>query len=366
MCRFYQIFLCQILILTAVWIIAPPAVVYADTTQQDQQLAKALKYYFDKEYEKALPILKEIAERAETMDLMFWIGTSAARAGKYDLAEKKLKQMLEKDPNFHVARLELADIYIKTGRLQQAKKELEKVKAAAPPPAIVKSIDKRLAVIEEYSRKLDWNMMLSTGGQYDDNINTGPDNYEIPVSSGTVTLNERQKKLDGYNWLTKLYGDVRYDLGAPRGLVWDTKVYFFNSAGVDYSEFNVRVIDISTGPWWVGPRDFIKIPVGYMDYNYGSEHLSGTFHVDPSIEHFFNRFFSVQAFYTYANEEYSEEKIANMDSEVHRFSIGPNLYLKNRRHILSGYYTYEDRSAEIARNSYAAHNITLTYFTNFL
>lgn len=163
MFNFCEMFLTPILILTAVWIITFPVMVYAETTEQYQQLAKALKYYFDKEYEKALPIFKEIAEREETMDLMFWIGTSAARTGKYEIAEKKLKQMLEKDPAFHIVRLELADIYIKTGRFDQARKELEKVKAASPPPAIVKNIDRRLAVIEQQSRKLDWSMMLSQG-----------------------------------------------------------------------------------------------------------------------------------------------------------------------------------------------------------
>lgn len=322
MFNFCEMFLTPILILTAVWIITFPVMVYAETTEQDQQLAKALKYYFDKEYEKALPIFKEIAEREETMDLMFWIGTSAARTGKYEIAEKKLKQMLEKDPAFHIVRLELADIYIKTGRFDQARKELEKVKAASPPPAIVKNIDRRLAVIEQQSRKLDWSMMLSAGVQYDDNISTGPDDREIPVSGGTVTLTDRQKKLDDFSWLTRFVGDVRYDIGAPRGLVWDTKAHFFSSSGIDYSEFDIRAFDISTGPWWVGPRDIIKIPVGYMNYDYGSDNLSETFHVDPSIEHFFNRFFSMQAFYTFADEDYEEEKVAGMDSDPYAYSIG--------------------------------------------
>ncbi len=133
MFSYYQRFLTPILILTAVWLITLPTITYADTTQQDRQLAQALEYYFDKAYEKALPIFQAIAEREETMDLMFWIGTSAARAGKYELAEKKLKQMLDKDPTVHIIRLELADIYIKTGRLRQARKELEKVKSVSPP-----------------------------------------------------------------------------------------------------------------------------------------------------------------------------------------------------------------------------------------
>lgn len=55
----------------------------------DKKLADALTLYYDREFARALPIFQEIASKAETMDIMFWIGTSAMQTGEKELAVAK-------------------------------------------------------------------------------------------------------------------------------------------------------------------------------------------------------------------------------------------------------------------------------------
>ena len=60
----------------------------------DATLAKALTYYYDRKFALALPLFKEIAQLVETMDIMFWIGTSAMNIGQTELAIESLRRCL--------------------------------------------------------------------------------------------------------------------------------------------------------------------------------------------------------------------------------------------------------------------------------
>ena len=338
----------------------------AQASDDNLKLAEALKYYYDADYQKALPLFRQIAERAETMDLMFWVGTSAANLGRHELAIEKFKAMLEKDSTLNRVRLELADVYIKTGQLDLAKKQLETVRATNPPPAVIKNIDRRLAMIAKAGERLKWNLVFTQGYQWDDNASSGPDTKQLDVTGGTLTLSTTQTEVESSNWLTKVGGSLRYDIGAPREWIWATGVNFYSSVNLDYSEFNFRLFDLSTGPWWVGKKDIVKLPVGYTDTNYGSDALSKVIHIDPSIEHFFTPNLSIQGAYTFAEEDYDEDIIRDSDNDLNRVSIGPNLYLKNRKHLISANYAYEDRNAERERYSYDANILTVSFFSKIL
>lgn len=90
----------------------------AEIEALDQKLAEALILYYDREFARALPIFREIAGKVETMDVMFWIGTSAMQTGETRLAIDKFKRMLEIDPKLHRVRLELAATYFGHGTVR--------------------------------------------------------------------------------------------------------------------------------------------------------------------------------------------------------------------------------------------------------
>ena len=99
----------------------------------DKKLAEALTLFYDREYARALPIFTEIAGTVETMDVMFWYGSCAAKVGEVDVAINKFMQMLDIDPNLYRVRLELATVYFGLGRYADARHELNSVLEAKPP-----------------------------------------------------------------------------------------------------------------------------------------------------------------------------------------------------------------------------------------
>ena len=55
----------------------------------DEKLAEALTLFYDGQYARALPLFKEVSEKVDTMDVMFWSATCASKAGEADLAVRK-------------------------------------------------------------------------------------------------------------------------------------------------------------------------------------------------------------------------------------------------------------------------------------
>ena len=328
----------------------------------DKKLAEALILYYDRKFARALPIFNEIAGKVETMDIMFWIGTSAMQVGETELAIWKFKEMLAIDPKLHRVRLELATTYFTTGRYDEARQELEIVQAAAPPPGVQKNIEKLLAAIEKATQKVSWNLRLSQGIVWDNNISVGPDDRKIPYGAGTLELNKESAKLRDEATVTNFMGNVLYDMGEKNKWMWNTTASFYNLAYFDYRRFNYMAMDVATGPWWAGRRDILKIPFGYTETEYGSDRLSHTYHVDPNYEYYFNQYFSLKGLYSYGDTAYYARENDRLGNNKHRYELTPNFYLENRKYILSATAGYEDCNADDLSQSYDASYYALSCF----
>lgn len=332
----------------------------------DAFLQKALTLYYDRKFALALPIFKEIADKVETMDIMFWVGTSAAKLGETDLAIEEFNKMLRIDPNLHRVRLELASVYFSRGRFPEAQKELQTVLSADPPPEVKVNIDKMLAAITERTRKWSGNFRLSTGFMWDDNISSGPDPgiYSLPGGSAFRPL-PTSAKLSDQASVTSFSGNFLYDFGKKKDLMWNTATSFYYKAYLDYSQFDYMALDVNTGPWWAGRQSILKIPAGYTHTKYGSERLSYILHVDPSYEYFFNPNFSLRGAYTYKDERFYQKIRSGFDNIGHIIEFAPTFYLDNRRHIITASMGYDHHTAKSDFYTYSAPIAGISYFTRF-
>ncbi len=331
----------------------------------DNKLAEALILYYDGKYGQALPIFNEIASQVETTDIMWWIGTIAMNTGNLELAIRKFQQMLSADPKLHRVRLELATVYFQLGKYQEARQELETVKASSPPEAVQANIDKLLAAIHEATRKFMWNIRFSQGVQYDSNISAGPDNRLLDVSGGTLLLADENKKIGGYASITNFGGNVLYHIDRGRGIMWNTALDFYQAAYFDHSAFNYRLVDVSTGPWLAGRQDILKVPFGVSFQEFGNDRLSNIFHIDPSYEHFFSPYFSLRGAFRYSSERFYKDDNDPLNNTSKRYEITPSFYLGNRQHIISLTAGYETSEADQRRFSFDGPYYSVSYFTRF-
>ena len=331
----------------------------------DDKLSIALTYYYDRKFALALPLFLEIAEIVETMDIMFWIGTSAMNIGQTELAIDSFQKMLAIDPELHRVRLELAATYFSIGRFEEARLELEQVKAVSPPAEVQENIQRMLTAIDERTRKSFWNLRASAGLLFDTNINAGPGQRELEVVGGTLSLDELSSQLGDQGTLVEAFGNFNYDIGEPRGLMWNTSGNFFNKAYLNYSQFNFMLMDISTGPWWVRQRDIFKLPLGFSFTQYGSDRLYYAFNLFPSYEYNFSQTFSLRGSYLLRNINYYDVRNSELDNLTHRIDLRPFFYLRGRQHIISGLVGYENSDADADRWSYNTPLLGISYLGNF-
>ncbi len=328
----------------------------------DKTLARALRLYYDRHYAESLAIFKEIASVVETMDIMFWLGQSAMKVGETDLAIQKFNEMLALDPTVHRVRLDLATCYFLSGRYVEAKSELLVVLRTEPPEQVQKRIHELLAAIEERTRKVLGNLRFSQSIQTDSNITSGPEEERVPVTGGTIILEEKQKELKDWVTVSDLYGNILFDLGAPLGLEWNTTGSFYRSYPFDYHEFGYLQAGATTGLWWVGKRAVLKLPFGYSYSEYGHEHLYDTTHFTPTCEFHLSSGFSIKALFSYEDEEYEPPEKKIYDSVRRCYELSPSLYFNNRRDIVTLAIGHENSNARENRWSYEAMNYSISYF----
>ena len=331
----------------------------------DAKLSKALTYYYDRKFALALPLFREIAQMVETMDIMFWIGTSAMNLGKTELAIESFNKMLAIDPELHRVRLELAATYFSMGKFDEAKKELEVVEASSPPPEVQANIKRMLAAINDRTQKTSWNLRASAGLLFDTNINAGPGQRELEVVGGTLNLDELSSQLGDQGTLIEAFGNLNYDIGERRGLMWNTSANLFNKVYLNYSQFNFLLMDVATGPWYVRHRDIFKLPVGFTHTQYGSDRLYYAFNIFPSYEYNFSQTFGLRGSYLYRNINYFSTRNSELDNATHRIDLRPLFYLKGRRHIVSGLVGYENSDADADQWSYNTPLLGISYIGNF-
>lgn len=331
----------------------------------DEELENALTLYYDGKFSHALPILKRLSADVETMDIMWWLGTSAMKVGETKLAVEKFQKMLALNPGLHRVRLELAAAYFELRQFDDARRELEIVKKANPPAEVVKNIDKLLMAIEESTKKLYWNVRFAQGVQWDSNISSGPDQKLLSVTGGTLTLADDSAKTGDWASIENFSGNVLYDFGKKQGFMWNTTADIYNQFYFKYSRYNYTLAEMSTGLWWVGARDVLKLPVGFSKQEYGNTPLSTLYHFRPSFEHYFTPAFSMRAQYSLSKESFLDTVNDGLNNMTSRYEIIPNIFLFNRQHVISAYVGYETANADSQRFTYTAPYGAISYYTRF-
>ncbi|HUV50552.1 MAG TPA: tetratricopeptide repeat protein [Anaerolineae bacterium] len=333
----------------------------------DKKLAQALTLLYDREYARALPIFREISDQVETMDVMFWFASCAAKAGEKDLAITKFRDMLAIEPDLHRVRLELGTVYFEMGKYDEARKELNAVLEAKPLETVQSNIKRLLAAIDEKTKRLFVNARISLGVQSDSNVSSGPDLEFIDVpEGGTIVLSNTQRSLRDWVGVISLAGNALYDAGEKRGWMWNTTGSFYQTHVDQYHNFDFTQLRLTTGPWLVSSKSVLKLPVGYAKNIYEHDHLYDTFDLSPSYEYFFTPGFSLRGMFSYLRDTYDPSSPPDDKSgqnNINRiWEINPNFYLNNRKDILSFYISDENLNAKNKRFSYDANNLAVSYF----
>lgn len=355
----------------------PPAPQQAEVTSKrvsreelealNAKLREAMTLYYDGAFRLALPILNEIAQRIDTMDVLYWLGHAAYMSGEPDLAIAEFKTLLARNPNQPYVRLELAMAYLQKRDTASAKSEVQKLIEAKPPPAVQRQAERLASYIQRSEKRLFASVRATIGPQFDTNVTAGPSDDTVNVLGDGILRAEKQRE----GWLinNNFNFDLLYDFSDRDGWFWRNSLYFLHNEYLDSDDkdFNYTYTSPRTGLEYYGPQVRARLPFGMVDTRFANESLSRSFFLNPSLEYSLTKRLELTLGYRYEDEEFIGRVRDAQSNLTHSSIFGPRyrFELGNTVHIASLLWGYSARDAEAERFSYNEWSVGPSYFLRF-
>lgn len=200
-----------------------------------------------------LTALKEAMQaQPNNLDYYFAYAQMAGALGMYDEAAATYEKMLALAPQLDRVRLDLGATYLKLGRFDDARRELNAVLAKNPPEQVQSNVRSVLAQIDNATKEHLWGGSVAVGLNYDTNGNSAPDGGQILIFDTPVTLTgtqRRQHDVQGFaaaslnhSW-APLWARSK-DMNAR----WDSTLSLYQTEQADLDDLDLKVLSLETGP----------------------------------------------------------------------------------------------------------------------
>lgn len=282
-------------------------------------------------------LLSAALARAETADHKTWLNQLSAAALQPSQAAVRYQQRLQRYPDWHRGRLELARLEYKRGRFKSARRLVRKVVTEARMPAVVQK-----NVLAFYNRILEaeaaapgktfnasqWHsaLQLSLSSGYDSNANSGPEDQDI----GLKNIRLKQSALEKSDHFTSTQLQLRNLRRFDSGLTWHNQLSLLHRrydtirhSDITSARISSRVQATLSRHWQAGTS------LSFTHRNYGS----GSATNNPAIEPFLQW------------RDGDQKLRAQLRHEPRRYSIdnGNDRDGRSNELALSYYYRLNDR-----------------------
>jgi len=296
-------------------------------------------------------LLKDYPENKDDIEVNFLLGMSTFKLRKFDEAIKYYQIILNKDPDAHRVRLELARAYTANGQMNEAKKEFNAVLATNPPQVVGENIKRFLEMIEAQK---NWYARVSVGFLSDSNVNAGPVAKSVLILGVPFELStDTRERSDNGIITSAAFG---YILPLSKSFAWQSEFAFNQTAYFRYSEFNSDQYSLSTGPSLKNATWAISMPLLYDYTEIGSDRYSYAYGISPQIQYALTERLILSASWTGQSKYYytSHDRTGTAWSANGslRFNISPTMFIQ------PGYrHTEEDTRKPYLDNKSDAVNI---------
>jgi tetratricopeptide (TPR) repeat protein len=200
--------------------------------------------------------------RAGDIQFDYLLGIAALDSGDPERAVFALERVLAMKPDYAQARAEIARAYIALGDREGARRELETVKAAAPPPEVQATIDRFLAAISKPPAHIAGFIEGTFGVDSNINAATGSGSLAIPAI-GTVTLGPGLTRLSDSFLGLAAGGNVSYPINENWTFVGGLRGNMrLNGSDSTKTQFDTTTADMDAAVRWdKGLQDSVTLGV---------------------------------------------------------------------------------------------------------
>ncbi|HPI94047.1 MAG TPA: tetratricopeptide repeat protein [Deltaproteobacteria bacterium] len=230
-------------------LLACTAAAYAQDTTFQERYQAAQEQMQGGNYPFAYQILTDLfREDPANADVNFSLGRAAFETGRYEEAVMAFERVLLARPDAMRVKLETARCYYKLGALDTAEGYFREVLAAGPPEQVKKNIGVYLDAIEASRREHFFQGAVSSGVEWDDNVNVAPSSSLITISTDLGDLPVRVDKPAG-DTISHLYSDLRYAY-VPYGgnLGFKASLLGYQALYTHEDDLDVGLAELRAGP----------------------------------------------------------------------------------------------------------------------
>lgn len=288
----------------------------------DEITDRALRLVQQKNPKAAYALLAPLEpQRAGDPEFDYVLGLAALDSGQREKAIFAFERVLAVNPNHAQARAEIARAYFELGEKENARRELQNVRASNPPAEVKRNIDKYLSALGVSPTLLTG--FLEAGYGYDSNVNSATSNGQIaiPAFGGAVVA-----LAPGGVKQSDSFTSVSGGLNLTHGFAPDWAVV----AGVagafklnqELTEFNTDTTDASLGLRWSRDQDALTLGYQFQDFRVDHQDFRQANGLILQWQHNYSEFSQVAPFIQIANLTYPNQGVRDAVRSVAGLSFG--------------------------------------------
>lgn len=236
-------------------------------------------------------IKQQINAEPNNLDHYFEYAQMATALGEHEQAIWAYESMLKKAPKLDRVRLDLGVAYMRIGKLEEAKTQLETVLKRNPPEQVVANINKILSQLNIELATYDLGGSVSFGLNYDSNANSAPSENAIVIFDTEIPLGEEQKKQSdiqafGAASLQHTY-KPKWAKGEDLWGKWNSSISVYQADQSSLENLDLKVLSLKTGAEIRGMKSGFKVrpEVGYSHISLAGKTYLKTFSPEISAEY---------------------------------------------------------------------------------
>jgi tetratricopeptide (TPR) repeat protein len=192
--------------------------------------------------------------RAEpyNLDHYFAYAQMAEQMGLHEEAAQTYEAMLKLAPHLDRVRLDLGAAYLRIGRLDDAKRELETVLERQPPDSVRENVETILTQIDGELREHSWSGSVSFGLNHDSNANSAPQSDALQIFETIIPLTADQRQQEDMQFFAAagLTHEYRPHWGKGEHISgkWRSDVTLYHAEQSSLEDLDLKLFSFKTGP----------------------------------------------------------------------------------------------------------------------
>ncbi len=213
---------------------------------------------------------RRMQAQPNNLDYAFAYAQMAGALNEHVKAASAYEAMLRAMPDLDRVRLDLGATYLRLGKLEQAKTELETVLKRQPPESVRANVEAILAGLNKELSAHEWSGSVAIGINSDSNGNSAASSDQILIFDTPINLGADQRAEDDLQLFTAASVRHVYKPMFARGqeisAVWNTDVSAYKAEQSELENLDLSVLSLNVGPDIIWKKSGFKLSpsLGYQ------------------------------------------------------------------------------------------------------